>query len=49
MKYEATSQTRKMGMLAAMIALLTLVYIFGASPVRRGRPVPSRPRGATAP
>ena len=32
MKYEATSQTRKMGILAAMIALLTLVYIFGASP-----------------
>ena len=32
MKYEATSQTRKMGMLAAMIALLTIVYVFGASP-----------------
>ena len=32
MKYEATSQTRKMGILAAMIALMTLVYIFGASP-----------------
>ena len=33
MKYEATtSQTRKMGILAAMIALLTIVYVFGTSP-----------------
>ena len=33
MKYEATtSQTRKMGILAAMIALMTIVYLFGASP-----------------
>ena len=33
MKYEATtSQTRKMGILAAMIALMTIVYVFGASP-----------------
>ena len=32
MKYEATSQTRKMGILALMTALLTLVYVFGASP-----------------
>ena len=32
MKYEATSQTRKMGILAVMIALMTIVYVFGASP-----------------
>ena len=33
MKYQAaTSQTRKMGILAVMIALMTIVYIFGASP-----------------
>ena len=33
MKYKATtSQTRKMGILAVMIALMTIVYIFGASP-----------------
>ena len=35
MKYEATSQTRKMGILAVMIALMTIVYVFGASPVRQ--------------
>ena len=33
MKYAATTgQTRKMGILALMATLLTLVYIFGASP-----------------
>ena len=37
MKYEATSQTRKMGILALMATLLTLVYIFGASPYANDR------------
>ena len=49
MNYAATtSQTRKISMLAAMIALLTLVYIFGASPYA-GTPGTLQAQGTTAP